>query len=108
MSAESDKNKLRLALIGLVGEEDPQKLEELKATMQAMPGISEDDRRNTITAITALIETVPGSEGVVHYAPNNRVACSRWSFAVNKTSRPKEVTCKKCLKSNYYRTNLTT
>lgn len=54
--AESDKAKLRAALIGLVGAGTVDELEQIEAAIRIMP-VPEVDRMNTINAIRAIIET---------------------------------------------------
>jgi hypothetical protein len=53
---ELDRDKLRRALIGLVGVDKKEKLEEMEATLRILP-MPEVDRICTINAITALLET---------------------------------------------------
>jgi hypothetical protein len=48
--------KLRLALIGLVGESDPEKLEAMEMAIRVMP-CPEEDRMHTINAIHAIRDT---------------------------------------------------
>lgn len=54
---EADRDKLRRALIGLVGAETTEELKKIEASMRAMSGIPEDDRCGGINAIKALLET---------------------------------------------------
>jgi hypothetical protein len=55
--AEADRDKLRRALIGLVGVETKVELEQMEAQIRIMP-IPDIDKTATINAITALIETM--------------------------------------------------
>jgi hypothetical protein len=52
---EADKNKLREALVRLVGSDDRQELENMKGTISLLP-CSEEDKNNTINAINVLLE----------------------------------------------------
>ena len=52
----AQRDKLRAALVGLVGESDPQRLAEVEAIMY-MAQVSAKDKAAMINAIHALIET---------------------------------------------------
>lgn len=56
--AESDLDKLRKALIGLIGCESAQELDAMEAMIRLMPA-PDADKIATINAITALRETMP-------------------------------------------------
>lgn len=56
--AEATIEKLRSALIGLVGAGEKDELETMEATLRMMP-IPDVDRMATINAIRAIIETTP-------------------------------------------------
>ncbi len=58
-TAEANIIKLRKALIGLVGAEDAETLQQMEANIRLLP-IPDVDKMNTINAITVLIETAPG------------------------------------------------
>lgn len=53
---ESDKAKLRRALVGLIGAESRMELEQMAVVIRALP-MPDADRINTINAINALLET---------------------------------------------------
>lgn len=55
---EADNAKLREALVGLVGADSKDLLDNMEATIRALPQIPEDDRINTINAICALRDTI--------------------------------------------------
>jgi hypothetical protein len=56
-AAEEKIKKLRDALIGLVGATDRKELEAMKAVLENFPGIPDAEKKNTINAINAVIET---------------------------------------------------
>ena len=54
-SLRDKANRLRDALIGLVGSEDPRELREMKKSLDLMP-IPQEERAKTVNAIDALLE----------------------------------------------------
>lgn len=54
--AEKKINKLRTALIGLIGAESPEELDSMEATLRSMPGI-DSDKIAAINAIDAIRST---------------------------------------------------
>lgn len=56
--AEMKIDKLRMALIGLVGESDPMALKGMELAMRSLPA-PEEDKAVTINAIHALLATTP-------------------------------------------------
>lgn len=54
-----DRDKLRAALVDLVGESDPDRLLEMRGVLLALPNLG-DDRAAILNAITALLETAAG------------------------------------------------
>ena len=57
--AEVKAAKLKLALIGIVGEDDPAKLREMEVAMLALP-VPQADKAGSIAAIRVLIEDAEG------------------------------------------------
>jgi hypothetical protein len=55
---EQQVAKLRRALVGLVGAEQPQDLADMEAVMRMMP-MPDEDRAKTINAIHAIRDTAP-------------------------------------------------
>lgn len=57
--AESDIEKLRAALIGLVGAGTEQELQQMEAALQLLPA-PDEDKAVSVNAIHALLATMPG------------------------------------------------
>jgi hypothetical protein len=55
----SNEQKLRAALVGLVGTDDPAELRELLKALSLLEGIPAQDRAATVTAVVALLDTIP-------------------------------------------------
>jgi len=55
--------KLRAALVGLVGVDTREELEQMEAVMRLAKGVPDEDRANMINAIHALRDTLPEAPG---------------------------------------------